>query len=210
MDSSSNFIRWCGIAAVVGGIVYLSLGLLGRLYIYLYSPSDPSGVPPILNFVERIFPILLLFGAAAAIAGLHRIQRRRYGLAGALASLAAFVGVVLLLVGSVVEAVAGPAFEPSLLFLISGLFLATLGLAGLGVLTILARVLPWWVGAALILGSPPFVLLLPTIFEGLVLPYETLHPLLAGVAWALVGYGLFRIAAHAGPRQPARGGFRDR
>ncbi len=198
MLSTSNFIRWCGTVAVVGGIVYASLGLLGRFYIYLGSPSDPSGVPPVLNFIERVFPILLLLGAAAGIAGLHGAQRARYGLVGTLSSLTAFVGVVLLLVGSVVEAVAGPAFEPSLLFLISGLSIATLGLAALGAVTVLARVLPWWAGSMVILGSPPFVLLLPGTFEGF-LPYEIVHPLLAGAAWALVGYGLLRTAARAQP-----------
>jgi len=176
---------------MVGGITYAALGLLGRLYIDLYSPSDLRSVPPVLTFVERIVPLLLVLGVLAAIAGLHRVQRERYGLAGALASLTAFVGVVLILVGSIIETLAGPAFEPSLLFLISGLLIATLGLAGLGTVTVVTQALPRWVGALVILGSPLFVLFVPTAFEGLV-PYEVLHPLLAGAAWELVGYTLFR------------------
>jgi hypothetical protein len=111
--SSSELIRWSGLAAIVGGTVYVSLGLLGRLYIYLYSPSDPSGVPPVLNYVERVFPIVLLSGAAAAIAGLHWVQRESYGLVGTLVSLTAFVGVVLLLVGSVVARGSGGSRPPS-------------------------------------------------------------------------------------------------
>src|SRR5215207_5756793 len=154
--SSASFIRWCGLAAMAGGIAYAALGLLGRLYIYLYSPSDLRSVPPVLTFVERIVPLLLLLGVVAAIAGLHWVQKERYGLAGALTSLTAFVGVVLILVGSIVETLAGPAFEPSLLFLISGLLIATLGLAGLGTVTVVTRVLPRWVGALVILGSPLF------------------------------------------------------
>jgi hypothetical protein len=199
--SSSSFIRWCGLAAIVGGIAYASLGLLGRLYIHLYSPSEPWDDPPVLGYIERTLPLLLLLGAAAAIAGLHRVQRERYGLVGALASLTAFVGVVLIVVGSIVEALAGPAFEPSLLFLISGLLIATLGLVALGAVTMVAMVLPGWVGALVILGNPLFLLFVPSAFENL-LAYETLHPLLAGVGWALVGYALLRAAVRGGSREP--------
>lgn len=200
---SSSFTRWCGLAAITGAIAYAVLGLLGRLYIRLYSPSEPWNVPPVLGYVERMLPLLLLLGAAAAIAGLDRVQREGYGLVGALASLTAFVGVVLTLVGSVVEALAGPAFEPSLLLLISGLFMVTVGLLALGVATMIAGVLPGWVGASVILGSPPFLLFVPSAFENLfgnIIAYETLHPLLAGVAWTLVGYGLLQVAVRADPR----------
>jgi hypothetical protein len=197
--SSSSFMRWCGLAAIVGAIAYASLGLLGRLYVYLYAPSEPWDAPPVLGYIERMLPLLLLLGAAAAIAGLPRVQRERYGLVGALASLTAFVGVVLIVVGSVVEALGGPAFEPSLLFLISGLLIATLGVVGLGAVTMAVRVLPKWVGALVILGSPPFLLFVPSAFENL-LAYEALHPLLSGVAWTLVGYALFRVPVRADPQ----------
>ena len=191
MVSSSSFIRWCGLAAIAGGIAYASLSLLGRLSMRLYSPSEPWDVP-VLSYIERMLPVLLLLGAAAAISGLHLAQRERYGLVGTLASLTAFVGVVLVFVGSIVEVLAGPAFEPSLLFLILGLLIATIGLLALGTVTLVVRVLPGWAGALVILGSPPFLLFVPATFENL-LAYETLHPLLAGVAWALVGYALFRV-----------------
>ena len=104
-----------------------------------------------------------------------------------------------IVVGSIVEALAGPAFEPSLLFLISGLLIASLGLVGLGVVTMVVRVLPRWVGALVILGSPPFLLFVPSAFENL-LAYEALHPLLSGVAWTLVGYALFRVPVRADPQ----------
>ncbi len=197
--STSSFIRWCGLAAITGAIAYAALGLLGRLYIRLYSPSEPWNVPPVLGYVERMLPLLLLLGAAAAIAGLDRVQREGYGLVGTLASLTAFVGVALIVVGSVVEVLAGPAFEPSLLFLISGLLLATIGLIALGVVTMIVSMLPAWVGALVIWGSPPFLLFVPSASENL-LAYETLHPLLAGVVWTLVGYALLRVTVHAEPQ----------
>ena len=198
--SSSSFIRWCGLAAILGATAYASLGLLVRLYLRLYSLSEPWDVSPVLGYIERMLPLLLLLGAAAAIAGLHRVQWEYYGLVGALASLTAFVGVVLTVVGSIVEALAGPAFGPSLLLLISGLSMVTIGLLALGVATMIAGVLPVWVGALVILGSPPFLLFVPSAFENLfenLLAYETLHPLLAGVAWTLVGYALLRVSVRA-------------
>ena len=121
--------------------------------------------------LAAVFPtLLLLLGVAAAIAGLHRGQ-----------------------------SLAGPAFEPSLLFLISGLLIASLDLVGLGVVTMVVRVLPRWVGALIILGSPPCLLFVPSAFENL-LAYEALHPLLSGVAWTLVGYALFRVPVRADPQ----------
>src|SRR5215217_9216621 len=71
-----------------------ALYVLGTL-IYLYSPSSEEDIPPILNYMEPIYLLLLLVGALAAIAGVHALQRERYGLWGAAASLIAFVGVTL-------------------------------------------------------------------------------------------------------------------
>ena len=145
MVSSSSFIRWCGLATIIGATAYASLGLLARLYVRLYSPTEPWDAPPVLGVAERMLPLLLLLGAAAAIAGLHRVQWEYYGLVGALASLTAFVGVALIAVGSFVEVLVGPAFEPSLLFLSSGLLIATIGLVALGVVTMILSMLPAWV-----------------------------------------------------------------
>jgi hypothetical protein len=78
--SSSSFIRWCGLAAILGATAYASLGLLVRLYLRLYSLSEPWDVSPVLGYIERMLPLLLLLGAAAAIAGLHRVQWEYYGL----------------------------------------------------------------------------------------------------------------------------------
>jgi hypothetical protein len=89
--ASLTFIRWCGLAAIVGGVGFAALLVFGGLW---YSPPDPSGdFPPILT---SIILLLLLAGALAAIAGLHALQRERYGVWGAAASLIAFVGGTLL------------------------------------------------------------------------------------------------------------------
>jgi hypothetical protein len=193
---SSTFIRWCAIVAILGGLIYAALGLLSFLGLYLYSPMAPGDLPLVLQYIGSLTEwslLIVLPGAMGAIAGLHALQRAHYGLVGTLASLIAFLGLVLLLVGAVIESLLGPAFEPSLLFLVGGLLLSTIGLIALGAITISTKVLPWWCGTLLILGSPLLALFLPGVLE-IVLPYEIFHPLLVGGVWALVGYSLLRQA----------------
>ena len=140
---------------------------------------------------------MLLIGALAAIVALHALQRQRYGSGGALAALAAFIGLVLLPVAWIL---AGPSYPLSLTaaVLLVGVLAASVGIVGLGVVTINAGVLPRWCGVALIAGSPPGVgiLFLVSIPLGMarILPGEAVWEL-AGIAWMAVGYGVFRTAA---------------
>ena len=118
---------------------------------------------------------------------------------GALASLTAFSGVVLLLLGGLSDllGLAGQrSFYLGLYTLVAGALVASVGLLTLGGVTIAARVLPGWVGALIILGSPPAVF----FFAGL---YDE-SQLLVGVAWALVGYALFRQARVRQAQLPSR------
>ena len=179
--SSSTFIRWCALACVVGGVVYGGQALM---------PLISSMLPPsaYYNLLELMFLVVLLLGALAAIAGLHTLQRERYGAPGAAASLTSFVGVALILVGATADVLAGQRYALLAYFLIVGSLVATVGLVSLGVTTMLARVLPWWCGASLIVGSPPFALFL-------------LGPLV-GLVWALVGYALLRVGAQQPTPRP--------
>ncbi len=145
-----NFIRWSGIAAMLGGVVdAAALGLLGPLVRYLYSPSSDEDIPPILTYVDTITVLLLVLGAMAAIAGLHTLQRERYGLLGALASLTSFVGVGLILLGGLADLL-GLAGQRSLYMglytLVAGALVATVGLLTLGGVTIATRALPGGLG----------------------------------------------------------------
>jgi hypothetical protein len=63
-----------------------------------------------------------------------------------------------------------------------GLLLATGGLITLGIVTISARVLPWWCGAALIAGNPIFGFFLGDLLGA---------GLLWGVSWVVVGFAAF-------------------
>ena len=138
---------------------------------------------------------LLMVGAMAAIVTLHALQSQHYGLAGTVASLAAFVGLAMYLVGAGVAYARDDFFlgSPATRFLgVLGLLLATVGLIVLGVVTMYARVLPWWCGVALIAGNPLMGFFLAIWIGGLL-----------GVVWLVVGYAVFRAGAHR-PEHPAR------
>ncbi len=161
----TSLIRLGGFAAIVGGVAYTLGTLVCFLQQYCYTPWGGSTVA-------------LTLGAMAAIAALHALQREHYGLPGALASLTAFAGAVLFLVGGLESGVG-----------IAGASVATVSLVVLGILTITAGALPWWCGASLIVGSPLLVFFFGT--------------LVTGVAWVLVGFAVFRAATRL-PEQPSR------
>src|SRR5215203_2482825 len=208
--ASSVIVRLGGLVAMVGGLAATTLGLLYVL--------QARGIT--LDFTEKTLrkgsyegPVanMLLVGALAAIAALHIVQRRHYGRWGAFASFAAFIGLVLLPVGWLVAVawlVAGPSFTPALItaVLVVGVLAASVGIVGLGIVTMSAGVLPRWCGIALIAGSPPgvgilFLFLSPLGMAG-ILPGEAVWEL-AGILWIAVGYAIFRTAARRTER-PAR------
>jgi len=208
---ASILIRLGGVAAMVGGAASATLGVLTVLVLgvkYEIPGSIERAIqkggyePPVLN--------MLLFGALAAIAALHIVQRRHYGRWGAFASFAAFIGLVLLPVGWLVAVawlVAGPSFTPALItaVLVVGVLAASVGIVGLGIVTMSAGVLPRWCGIALIAGSPPgvgilFLFLSPLGMAG-ILPGEAVWEL-AGIPWIVVGYAIFRAAGRRIEQHP--------
>jgi hypothetical protein len=184
----TDLIRLGGLAAMVGGGAWVALWLLGD-WLVRQLPLGPieshiqsgSIQGPILN--------LLVVGAMAAIiaiAVLHASRSERYGSLAVLATLTAAVGLVMGLVGWLVFERTVPLAVAATLVTV-GLLLASVGIVGLGIVTIRARVLPWWCGAALIAGSPLSAFLWPFM----------------GVPWMVVGYALFRAAGDP-PQQPSR------
>jgi hypothetical protein len=195
---SLTFIRWCGLAAIVGGVASASLYVLGTL-IYLYSLSSEEDIPPILSYMEPIYLLLLLVGALAAIAGVHALQRERYGLWGAAASLIAFIGVTLIFLGflgALVDLLAEQRYRAVTIAtdyaLTVGVPATTVGILGLGFATIIVQLLPWWCGALMVLGSPPAAFVLGPLIARFVGPLVGIS--WVGISWALVGYALFRRA----------------
>jgi hypothetical protein len=185
----TGLIRLGGLAAMVGGVAWTAVFLLGDLLIR-YLPLGPIERGIQTGSIQGPVLVLLVVAAIAviaAIASLHTLQSQRDALLGTLvASLTAFVGLVMGLVSWHLMRVATTP-GPEVILLIMGLVVATLGIVALGIITIAARVLPRWGGAALIAGSPLFVFLWP----------------LMGVPWVVVGYAVFRAGSRL-TEQPSR------
>jgi hypothetical protein len=175
-------IRLAGLAAMVGGVAFLAEGAIVGMLVYGLGVDieDESYLAP--------FDVLLAAGALAAtpsIAALYALDGNLYGRVVFLAALVAFVGLGMEFVYmlSVASGISLPAVNDDLFYL--GLFVGTLGLLALGILTLTARwtvtaqVLPWWCGAALLAASPSFAYLL---VPGAVV----------GAAWVVVGFAIFR------------------
>ncbi len=195
---SSILIRLGGLAAIVGGAGSATLGLLYVLQVQGVALGSIENALQKGNYENPVLTVLL-FGVMAAIAALHAIQRQYYGSVGALASLAAFVGVAMSVGGNLVGELALAMAPVAMLLLVVGILAASVGVVGLGLVTLEAQVLPRWCGVALIAGSPPAVGL-EFMFLGLlgaagILPGEIVWALV-GVPWVLVGYSLFRAGTH--------------
>jgi hypothetical protein len=188
----TGLIQLGGLAAMVGGVAFTAVFLLGDL-LARYLPLSPlergirtgSIQGPVLN--------LLVVGAIVAIVAiviLHTLQPQHSIRSVVVASLAAFVGLTMFLVGYGVAYGRDDfflAFADTLLLVVVGLLVATVGIISLGIIITGAKVLPWWCGVSLALGSPLLAFLWPLI----------------GVPWVVVGYAIFRAATRQA-QQPSR------
>jgi hypothetical protein len=170
--SSSVFIRSGGLMAMVGGVAWAT-GWAAQWYLEL-------------DRIKGLSFFLLLLGAMAAIPAMHVLQGQRYGLERWFALMAS-VGLALMfayeLIGAVTER-----YLPGIAWTFAvGTFAATMGTVFLGAISIVTRVLPWWCGAALLVGAPSFTALLGSG---------------VGVAWVVAGYAIFRAGAHRSERRP--------
>ncbi len=185
--SSSDLIRWGGLAGVVAGVTYLLTGIIN-----LFAPQRPVFVSFSDYLIELLFVVGLL-GTLGAIAGLHYLQRGRYGRTGTAGSLTAFVGFALLLVAATATLVTGREALDAVFPV--GSLASLVGLVLSGSATLRARVLPRWCGVLLIAGYPLTVLF--DIFTG------GAGGILLGIVWALVGYALLSNTS-ASAQQPSR------
>jgi hypothetical protein len=189
------FIRLGGLATMVGGLAATTMGLAIWLSEPPYSRSIPyldSASNAAIQTLVNVSDVLLIAGALAAIAALHTLHGGFYEMTGTLVSLVAFVGVVVLLLLGLGDVLRwSPWFSTSP---VGGYTLAASGGMGLGVVTMVRRVAPWWCGIALIVGSPGLA------FAGLL---GELFAAVVGAAWALVGFAIFRAGVHQ-PAQASR------
>src|ERR671910_680483 len=155
----SILIRLGGLAAMVSGALYVSAELLnlpggGALWRSYYGFLPGGG---------SLFFNALLVGAMAAtlaIAALYTLRRDISGLLGTLSSVAAFVGVALTLWGELGSPLAA----------VLGLWVESVGVLALGIVSIAARQLAWWCGVALLAWGSALVFLLLLPMMGVLAP----------------------------------------
>jgi uncharacterized membrane protein YvlD (DUF360 family) len=144
---------------------------------------------------DYLFQVVLAaaFGLTlVAIEGLHSLQRSssRYGRIGAAGALITFIGYALIVV---VTALALMIVEGSLQSIrLIGAAAVLLGSILLGVMTIRARVLPWWCGVLLIVALPLGDIsdIVSVGSEGVVF----------GMVWGLLGYAMLQRTRVGGTR----------
>ena len=179
--SSSSFVRWGGLAAVLGGVLWMAV-----FAVFATRPSGPGSAPPYRSFEGLYVPFLL--AAVLIVAGLAALHAHLRGTYGGLGK----AGFVLALVGAVSLAlVVGGA--PFLWSRVGALGLL-LGSALMGADALRASARLRLADTTLVVGSLAFFLFYT---EGarvwFALPY--------GGAWVMVGYLLLRFGGDkAAPR----------
>ena len=186
--SSSNWIRWCGLAAMVGG----ELWIIGTL-IHTYKPrgcvskecaSRPMRESGVLDGILVLLSLLLFTAGAVGLV----VLARRFGRLGKMGNVGAVigaVGVALLMISGLMQTLFfGGDFPLMPYFVIPGVLALILGFVLLGIAILRAGVLPRWVAVLLIVGA----------LAMLGFNEQTALALMAiplGVAWAAVGYVLW-------------------
>ncbi len=209
--SSSDWIRWGGLASMVGGALWaltpLREPILGGRF-----PGHLVFRP--YNFVLLVIAVLLMVGLLA----LHARYKRAYGRLGTVGVVVIFVGYALLFIGSIPAVLLSADGVRSLIM--AGQDLGFLGALVAGVGTILLGIALWRARAASRLGALLLIIALPVGFIGVILisaaglvdiaglaltvPY--------GVAWLLLGHHLQSnageptTAAVPGPKETSQRG----
>jgi hypothetical protein len=139
--ATSGLIRWGAIGLMLGGVMWVVLGL-SALVGYLQAIPGREDVV--------LFVVALLL-TAAGLVGLHTLQKDSYGLLGQAGFYIALAAVATRILGAVVFLAGSLVLEwisfPGTLGMLVGFVLC-------GVATLQARVLPRWYGLALIVSMP--------------------------------------------------------
>jgi hypothetical protein len=172
--SSSDLIRWGGLAAMLSGVAFI-------VDILFVLTMDANWT----NVVYIIAALLMLVG----LVGLHTLQGNNYGRTGrggfwtvVVATLGQVLGIIVFLLGSGVL---------NWLVFPVGFVAVPVGLIIYGVATLQAKVLPRWCGLGLIIIPPVSVVL------------GDYGGILFGLLWVALGYVLWSWRGMAA-EQPSR------
>ena len=163
--SSSELIRWGGLAAMLAGAAFIVLVLI---------PEGPPGSSLYaLNGLVFIVAVLLIL---VGLTGFHALQKGNYGRIGH----AGFYTVIVSGIARIIAQVGLISGNPALGFLdFLGLLGVLVGFVLYGAATLQARVLPRWCGVGFIVGWPVTVAL------------GDLGTVLFGLLWLAIGYVLW-------------------
>lgn len=176
-------IRWGGLAAIVGGVLFLAFPLLGYARV---------SVP----FFGGMVGGLLL--TCVGMVGFHALQSQRYGRVGVagfwlvvVASLVVAFGVADYFIWGDFLQQAPPAW------LGWGLLVLVVGFVLFGSATLRARVLPRWCGVVFIVATPA------ALASSTVGAFAAVF-VVFGLAWLALGYALWRRREAPTVQQPRR------
>ncbi len=193
---STSFIRWGGLAAMVGGVLWIVGAVIHAskprgciAEECAFRPMRESGA------LVGILTLLSVVFLAAGAAGLVILARRsgRFGKAGKAGVFIGAVGAALLVTATLIQAIFfGGDFPLMPHFVVPGLLALVVGFVLVGVAVLRAGVLPRWVAVLIVVGA----------LAMLVANEQTARVLLMipfGVAWVAVGYALW-----SGKGEPVR------
>ena len=180
MQMSLNLIRLSGLAAILGGVLWIvdaiqtGFQLRGCL-------EDECALRPI----TALFFAMLLLGVGVAGLVLHTRNAGRLGRLGWIGSVASGVGVAALIISGLIQDVFYGGDFPLMPFLVipAGLVLLV-GFLLLGITILRARVLPLWVAVLFVVGTLALLWANTQNMQVfLAIPF--------GIAWVAVGYVLW-------------------
>jgi hypothetical protein len=164
--ATSGLVRWGAIGFILGGVMWLVLGLSAA---FGYLQAIPGREDVVLFVVALVL-------TAAGLVGLNSLQRGDYGLLGQIGFYLALTAIAGRILAAVVFLAGSSALEwislPCTLGMLVGLVLY-------GFATLRARVLPRWYGLALLASMP------------VSLPLATYGTALFGLILVMLGYVLW-------------------
>ena len=151
---------------------------------------------PAASSVGDAFQLLAIAVLAVGIVGLHALQKDQYGRIGLVAGLTGITIVVMAASASVVARIVNLVSGTDAFVWITDLALPSLmlGMVLFGVATLLARVLPLWVGVGILVALPLRIALFVIDPWGLTL---------FGLLWVVLGYVLWS-RSEAVAKHPSR------
>jgi hypothetical protein len=188
MPHSIPFVRWCGLAAMLGGALWV--------FVNVIHASKPRGciaeqcaLRPMRDTgaLEGILMLLSLMLFVAGAAGLLVLARRlgRFGKLGNAGAAIGVVGVAVLVLAGLIQALFFNGDFPLMPgFVVPGVLAVIVGFVLLGIAILRAGVLPRWAALLFIVGA----LAMLGFNEQ---TWRTLMALPLGVAWVAVGYVLW-------------------